>query len=68
MAFKWSVPPIVETTSDIGLMMFHGGTQRCGRRGARVAERFNCLYTEDELREWAPRVRKVASEKRQLYV
>ena len=68
MAFKWGVPPIVEATSDIWLMIFHEGTQRCGRRGARVAERFNCLYTEDELREWAPRVRKVASETRQLHI
>jgi len=56
------MPPIVEATSDIWLMIFHRGTQRCGRRGARVAERFNCLYTEDELHEWALRVRKVASE------
>jgi uncharacterized protein YecE (DUF72 family) len=66
---KSSVPPIIETTSDIGLVRFHGRNREMWeKKGASVAERFNYLYTEDELREWVPRIKELASMTRQLHV
>ncbi len=67
--FKSSVPPIAEATSDIGLVRFHGRSRETWeKKGISVAERFNYLYTEDELGEWVPRLKELASVTRQLHV
>ncbi len=67
--FKSSVPPIVAATSDIGLVRFHGRNREMWeKKGASVAERFNYLYAEDELREWLPRIKELAPVTRQLHV
>jgi len=67
--FKSSMPPIAEATSDIGVIRFHGrNTGTWEKRGATVAERFNYLYSEAELREWVPKIQELASKTRQLHV
>jgi len=67
--FRSSVPPIVEATSDIGLVRFHGRNREMWeKKGASVAERFNYLYTEDELRQWVPRIKELASMTHQFHV
>jgi uncharacterized protein YecE (DUF72 family) len=67
--FRSSVPPVVEATSDIGIVRFHGrNSQMWEKRGVSAAERFNYLYSEDELREWSTRVKNLESETRQLHV
>ena len=67
--FRSSVPPIVEATSDIGLVRFHGRNREMWeKKGISVIERFNYLYTEGELREWVPRIKELASATRQLHV
>lgn len=67
--FKSSVPPVAEATSGIGLVRFHGrNVEMWEKKDARVAERFNYLYSEDELREWVPKIKELASKTRQLHV
>jgi len=67
--FKSSVPPIAEATADLGFVRFHGrNTETWEKRGISVVERFNYLYGEDELREWVPKVKELASKTRQLHV
>lgn len=67
--FKSSVPPIAEATADLGFVRFHGrNTETWEKRGISVVERFNYLYGEDELREWVPKVKELASRTRQLHV
>jgi uncharacterized protein YecE (DUF72 family) len=67
--FKSSMPPLAEATSDIALIRFHGRNRETWeKKGLTTAERFNYLYTEDELREWVPRIRELASKTRQLHV
>jgi len=67
--FKSSVPPVVAATSDIGLVRFHGRNREMWeKKGVSVTERFNYLYSEDELRQWAPRIKELASMTRQLHV
>jgi len=67
--FKSSVPPIAEATADLGFVRFHGrNTETWEKRGISVVERFNYLYGEDELREWVPKVKDLASKTRQLHV
>ncbi|MCX8126636.1 MAG: DUF72 domain-containing protein [Dehalococcoidia bacterium] len=67
--FKSSMPPLAEATSDIGLVRFHGRNRETWeKKGLTTAERFNYLYSEDELREWVPRIKLLASITRQLHV
>jgi uncharacterized protein YecE (DUF72 family) len=67
--FKSSVPPMAEITSDIGLVRFHGrNTQTWEKRGIGPAERFNYLYTEEELRPWAGKIRELASQASEMHV
>lgn len=54
--FKSSVPTVAEVTSDIGVARFHGrNTATWEKKGIAVQERFNYLYSDDELKEWVPR-------------
>ena len=67
--FKSSMPPLAEATSDIGLVRFHGRNRETWeKKGLSTAERFNYLYTEDELKEWVPRIRELAAKTKQLHV
>ena len=67
--FKSSVPAVAEATADISLVRFHGRNRLTWEKpGLSTAERFNYLYTEDELREWAPRIRDLAARTRQCHV
>ena len=67
--FKSSVPPVVEATSDIALVRFHGRNRETWeKKGIGPAERFNYLYTEEELVEWVPRIRELGEKTSQLHV
>jgi len=67
--FNSSVPPVVEVTSDISVVRFHGRNENnWNRKGITVAERFKYLYSDEELLEWLPRLARVASEVKQLHI
>lgn len=67
--FKSSIPPLAEATSDIGLIRFHGRNREMWeKKGISATERFNYLYSEQELKEWVPRIRDLSSRTRQLHV
>ena len=63
------MPPIVEATLDIALIRFHGRNRDMWeKKGITATERFNYLYSEEELKEWVPRIKELASKTRQLHV
>jgi uncharacterized protein YecE (DUF72 family) len=68
--FKTSVPPVVAATSpELAMIRFHGHNgDTWEKRGITAAERFEYLYSEDELREWVPAARELARESKQLHV
>ena len=67
--FESSVPPLAEATSDIGLVRFHGRNRDTWEKpGIGPAERFNYLYSEEELGQWVPRIKELAGKTRQLHV
>jgi len=67
--FRSSVPPVTEVTSHISLVRFHGRNRETwDKKGIGAAERFDYLYSEGELQEWASRLKEMASEARQLHV
>jgi uncharacterized protein YecE (DUF72 family) len=59
---------LVAATSPLAYVRFHGrnaGTWNA--RGGSAAERFDYLYSEDELREWVEPLRELAGETEQAY-
>jgi uncharacterized protein YecE (DUF72 family) len=67
--FASSVPALPETTSEVGVVRFHGrNAETWEKKGLTTAERFNYLYSEDELREWRPAIEKMAERTKQLHV
>lgn len=67
--FESSVPPVVEATSDIAVIRFHGrNSDTWHKKGISAAQRFNYLYSEGELREWMPGIQRLASQARQLHI
>lgn len=67
--FRSSVPPLAEATSDVALVRFHGRNRDTWeKKGLTPAERFNYLYAEDELGEWVPKIKGLASKTKQVHV
>ena len=62
------VPTVVATTSAIAYVRFHGrnlGTWN--KRGGSAAERFDYLYSDEELGEWMEPLRELAGQSGQAY-
>jgi uncharacterized protein YecE (DUF72 family) len=55
-----SVPPVLAATADLAVLRLHGHSEKWNSRN--IYERFGYLYSEEELREWAPRVRELSTQ------
>lgn len=67
--FPSSVPPIAEATSDIAIVRMHGRARELWEAQKESArERFRYRYTRDELREWVPRIEKLARRAKEVHV
>jgi uncharacterized protein YecE (DUF72 family) len=64
---KGLVPPVIKATSETGYVRLHGRNARnwWGRGGG---DRYDYLYSGDELKEWVEKIRKLASEVKSTYV
>ncbi len=64
-----SVPPVAEVTSPVGMVRFHGRNAANWEKSRLAAEeRFQYLYSEDELRGWPPAVRRMAKSAEEVHV
>ena len=62
------VPTVVATTSPIAYVRFHGrNLATWNKRGGSAAERFDYLYSDDELEEWVGLLRELARQAEQAY-
>jgi uncharacterized protein YecE (DUF72 family) len=62
------LPTVVATTSPTAYVRFHGrNAQTWNKRTGSAAERFDYLYSEDELREWAGQLRELAGKAEVVY-
>lgn len=62
------IPTVPAVTSGIAYVRFHGrnlGTWN--KRGGSAAERFDYLYSDEELEEWVPTLRELAGESQEAY-
>ena len=67
--FRSSVPPLAEVTAPLSLVRFHGRNHETWeRKGTTAAERFDYLYSEQELSGWVPSLRRLGEETREVHV
>ncbi|HEY3185096.1 MAG TPA: DUF72 domain-containing protein [Gaiellaceae bacterium] len=59
---------VVAATSGLAYVRFHGrNAATWNKRGGSAAERFDHLYSEDELREWVESLRELSSRSEEAY-
>lgn len=65
-----SVPTVLEVTNpELVIVRFHGRNyQKWYAKVESSTERFDYLYSEEELAEWVPKVEQLASEAREVHV
>ena len=61
------MPPKVAVTSELGYVRFHGRNAKTWWEG-NAAQRYNYLYSEQELKEWSPKIRQLAASTDETYV
>jgi uncharacterized protein YecE (DUF72 family) len=67
--FANSIKPSAEVTSPIGYVRLHGRNyQNWFREEANVLERYDYLYSNDELDPWVERIKQVADKAKQTFV
>jgi len=68
--FPSSIPPVTAVTNaDLAVIRFHGrNAENWKKKGITAAERFNYRYSQQELFEWVPRIRRVAEEAREVHL
>ena len=68
--FSSSTPAVWEVTCpEVAAVRLHGRNRaNWERKGLTAAERFNYLYSEDELKEFVDPVRKLAARARRVHV
>jgi uncharacterized protein YecE (DUF72 family) len=62
------LPTVVATTSETAYVRLHGrNAETWNKRTGSAAERFDYLYSEDELREWVPQLQELAGQAQTVY-
>jgi uncharacterized protein YecE (DUF72 family) len=62
------MPRVTAATSPIGYVRFHGRNAQKWWKHEHAYERYNYLYSEDELREWVPKIEQLAEATDRLFV
>jgi uncharacterized protein YecE (DUF72 family) len=65
---KGLMPRIVKATSPIGYVRFHGRNADKWWRHEQAYERYDYLYSEEELAEWVPKIRDLSEETEKTYL
>jgi uncharacterized protein YecE (DUF72 family) len=62
------IPAVPAVTNGVAYVRFHGrNMDTWNKRGGSAAERFDYLYSDEELAEWVPTLRELAGEAQQAY-
>jgi uncharacterized protein YecE (DUF72 family) len=62
------IPTVPAVTAEVAYVRFHGrNMETWNKRGGSAAERFDYLYSDEELEEWVPMLRELAGEAQQAY-
>ncbi len=61
-----SIPPALAATADLAVVRFHGHSTKWTSKD--IYERFGYLYSDEELRQWAPKLRRLAEDAQTTHV
>ena len=61
-----SVPPVLAATADLAVVRFHGHSDKWTSRD--IYERFGYKYSEDELREWVPKLLDLSAKAEETHI
>jgi uncharacterized protein YecE (DUF72 family) len=61
-----SIPPVLAATSDLAVVRFHGHSDTWTSKD--IYERFGYRYSDRELRDWAPKLEKLAAATTETHV
>lgn len=67
-SLKGLIPPIAETTSSLGYIRFHGRNKEKWWQHEQAYQRYDYLYNEQELKEWIPKIKKMAIKTTDQYI
>lgn len=62
------IPPVAVTTGRVAYVRFHGRNAAKWWRHEQAWERYDYAYSEEELKEWVPKIRKLDSEAQDTYI
>ncbi|MGC8874127.1 MAG: DUF72 domain-containing protein [Chloroflexia bacterium] len=65
---KGLLPPVAEATASVAYVRFHGRNAAKWWQHEHAWERYDYSYTEEELREWVPKIRKLAQSAETVFV
>jgi len=65
---KGLMPPVAAATSSIGYVRFHGRNAKSWWHHEEAYQRYNYLYSEEELGPWVPKVRGLEGDTSKTYV
>lgn len=65
---KGLMPPVAAATSNIGYVRFHGRNAKNWWKHEETYQRYDYLYSEDELSDWVPRVTDIEDQTSKTYV
>lgn len=65
---KGLVPPVEVATSRVGYVRFHGRNAEKWWHHEHAWERYNYLYSAEELQEWVPKIQQLADQTDKTYV
>ena len=65
---KGLMPPVAVATSEIGYVRFHGRNAKKWWKHDQPHERYDYLYSEDELSEWVPKAQDIAGRTSKTYL
>ncbi|MBE1490261.1 DUF72 domain-containing protein [Plantactinospora soyae] len=61
-----SVPPVLVATADLAVVRFHGHSEKWTSKN--IYEKFGYRYSDRELADWAPKLRRLADDAAQTHV
>lgn len=67
-ALRGLMPRVAAATSDLGYVRFHGRNAAKWWHHDEAWERYNYLYTEDELKEWLPKLEQLDRKTKKTFV
>jgi len=65
---KGLIPPKAVATGPIGYIRFHGRNEKQWWNHNKAEQRYDYLYSSDELKEWVPKIKQVAGATKKTFI